>query len=175
MARPSACKSPSVTREDLSSTITSNGRVEPISAGDGSRRISDFRRQSPRRRRPGRTSRAADFDAGCVRHASQLAQAQAELLTAQTNLQNAQSGRSAGRSSATRWRFAAGASRRREPGTHASIPRAAGCQAGRYSTRNWRRTKRRCRKRRPAVQVLEQKKKLLKNAPVWTPQATRFA
>jgi len=82
----------SVTREDLSSTITSNGRVEPISAVTAHAQFPTFvdkvlatEGQSVRR-----GQQVLTLDASDIR--SQLAQAQAELLTAQTNLQNAKAG-----------------------------------------------------------------------------------
>jgi HlyD family secretion protein len=82
----------SVTREDLSSTITSNGRVEPISAVTAHAEFPTFvdnvfatEGQAVHKGQPILTLDSSDIR-------SQLAQAQAELITAQTNLRNARAG-----------------------------------------------------------------------------------
>jgi len=81
-----------VTREDLSATITSNGKVEPISADVAHAEFPTFvdkvmstEGQSVRRGQVILTLDAAD-----VR--SQLAQARSDLLTAQNDLRNARAG-----------------------------------------------------------------------------------
>ena len=81
-----------VTREDLSSTITSNGRVEPISAVTAHAEFPTFvdRVFATEGQAVHKGQQILTLDASDIR--SQLAQAQAELLTAQTNLQNARAG-----------------------------------------------------------------------------------
>ena len=81
-----------VTREDLSSTITSNGRVEPISAVTAHAGFPTFvdkvfavEGQTVRK-----GQQILTLDTDDMR--SQLAQAQGDLLTAQTTLQNAKAG-----------------------------------------------------------------------------------
>ncbi len=51
----------SVTREDLTASITGNGKVEPISPDGGARAISHVCRGSEGHRRAVRAQRAADF------------------------------------------------------------------------------------------------------------------
>src|ERR1700687_5018409 len=82
----------SVSREDLSSTITSNGRVEPISAVTAHAQFPTFvdKVLATEGQSVHRGQQVLTLDASDIR--SQLAQAQAELLTAQTNLQNAKAG-----------------------------------------------------------------------------------
>ena len=81
-----------VTREDLSSTITSNGRVEPISAVTAHAEFPTFVEKvfATEGQAVHQGQQILALDASDIR--SQLAQAQAELLTAQTNLQNARAG-----------------------------------------------------------------------------------
>ena len=81
-----------VTREDLSSTITSNGRVEPISAVTAHAEFPTFVEKvfATEGQAVNRGQQILALDSSDIR--AQLAQAQAELLTAQTNLQNARAG-----------------------------------------------------------------------------------
>lgn len=82
----------SVTRDNLSASITSNGRVEPINAyvtraqfPTFVEKVSAVEGEPVRRGQPILTLAAADLR-------SQLAQAQANLLTAQSDLRNARAG-----------------------------------------------------------------------------------
>jgi HlyD family secretion protein len=81
-----------ITREDLSSTITSNGRVEPISPVTARAEFPTFvdKVLATEGQAVHQGQLILTLDASDIR--AQLAQAQADLLTAQTNLQHARAG-----------------------------------------------------------------------------------
>jgi len=90
--RPPRVEVTSVTREDLTSTITSNGKVEPISPTTARAEFPTFvdKVMATEGQPVHRGQVILTLDAADVR--AQLAQARNDLLAARTNLQNAQTG-----------------------------------------------------------------------------------
>ena len=81
-----------VQREDLSASISSNGKVEPISPAIARAEFPTFVEKDRSYRRPSRSSRTTDSHPRRLRHSRATLAGTRELLAAQTDLRNSRAG-----------------------------------------------------------------------------------